>query len=260
MKKVLVVFSLSRVRKSEFPEIMSAILDIVKKYDPVALKIVGMYNLLLELVPLLQIYTVKYDGNSIPKDLKVVRKQYEKLLGSILKQLKLIEDAGLAVTAQQAKLAVPYLRSYLKNITKASTTANTGSVKQLLLNLEDNDPIKTAMDALGLTVYFDELRTYQQIMNQETDTFRETLSVRSEFSNLKVTEQITNAIRNLLTSIELAKVEHKELDYMPMITELNVLLTAKQSVVKSRNTRRKNSEAKKTTTVALSTTTTATAI
>ncbi|HEY5509347.1 MAG TPA: DUF6261 family protein [Paludibacter sp.] len=260
MKKVLVVFSLSKVRKSDFPEIMNAILAIVKKFDPVALKIVGMYNLLLELVPLLDMYTVMYDGYPIPKDLVAVRKQRKKLLGSILKQLSAIEGAGLTVTAQQAKLAVPYLRSYLKGITKVSTSANTGSVKQLLLNLEDNDPIKTAMDALGLTVYFDQLRTYQQIMNQGTDTYRENLSAHSEFSNLKATEQISNAISNLLNSIELAKVEHKELDYMPLITELNVLLTAKQSVIKSRKTRSKNSVAKKTTTVASSTTTFATAI
>ncbi|MEI8084804.1 MAG: DUF6261 family protein [Paludibacter sp.] len=260
MKKVLVVFSLSKVRKSEFPEIMNAILAIVKKFDPIALKIVGMYNLLLELLPLLDMYTVKYDGYPIPKDMVALRKRRQKLLKSILKQLSVIEDAGLTATAQQAKLAVPYLRSYLKDVTKVSISVNTGSVKQLLLNLEDNDPIKTAMVPLGLTAYFEELKMYQQILNQDTDTYREKLSVHSEFSNLKAREQITFAISNLLNAIELAKVEHKELDYMPLITELNVLLTAKQSVIKSRITRSKNSVAKKTTTVASSTTTTATAI
>ncbi|MDR3653432.1 MAG: DUF6261 family protein [Paludibacter sp.] len=260
MRKVLVICSLSRVRKSEFPEIMNAILTIIEKYDPVALKIVGMYNLLLELKPLLNLLAVEYDGYPISKDFVAQRMQRNNLLRSILSQLSSIENAAIASTAQQADLAVPYLRSYLNGITKQSFSVKTGRVNQLLTDLEGNEPMTAALNVLGLTVYIDELKTFQQSMNLVENQRRETLSVSLKNNNVNAKEAITNAISNLLDSIELARVEHTELDYMPLINELNVLLTSKQSMIKSRITRRKNSEANKTTTAASSTTTTATAI
>lgn len=260
MKKVLVSFSFARVRKSEFPEIMNAVLAIVEKHDPTALSIVGMYNLLLELKPLLDILTVKYDGYPISKEFENQRTMRDKLLSAILSHITAIEKAGVASTAQQAGLAVPYLKRYLKGIIVVNSTVKTGRVDQLLSNLEENVEIKTALTALGLTAYFDGLKTCQQSINQGESHRREILSVRENFNSKNAQVKITYAISNLLNAIELARVEHTDIDYMPLINELNVLLSSKQTMIKSRITRSKNSEANKTTTVASSTTTTATAI
>ena len=259
-KKVFVIFSLARVRKSEFPEIMKVILDIVEKHNPVTLKIVGMYNLLLELKPLLDMLTVKYDGYPNLKEFVAQRKKRNKLLRAILKQLSAIENAELTSTAPQAALAVPYLRLYLNGITKVNASVKAGRVNQLLFNLKDNVAMTAALSGVGLTVYIDELRIYQQSVNQG-DAFRRAIqSVRSDFNGIDAMAQIASAISNLLNVIELARIEHTDLDYMPLINELNVLLISKQSVIRSRNTRSKNSVANKITTVASSTTTTATAI
>lgn len=260
MKKVIVNFSFSRVRKSEFPEIMNAVLAIVEKHNPTALSIVGMYNLLLELKPLLDILTVKYDGYPVTKEFVKQRTLRNKLLSAILSHIAAIEKAEVASTAQQASLAVPYLKRYLKGITVANSKVKTGKVDQLLVSLEENAEIKTALTALGLTVYFDELRSCQQIINQGESHRREILSVRENFNSRIAKAKIAYAVSNLLNAIELARVEHTDINYMPLINELNVLLSSRQSMIKSRITRSKNSEANKTTTVALSTTTTATAI
>jgi len=260
MKKVLVNFSFSRVRKSEFPEIMNAILDIVEKHNPVALFLVGMYNLLLELKPLLDKLTLKYDGYPNTTEFVILRARRDNLLGAILSHLSAIEKAQVTSVAQQATLAVPYLRSYLDGILIENTTVKTGRVDQLLTNLDDYDTMNAALVALGLHVYFGELKACQQSINQGESLRREIKSVRVKQNTLLAKERISNAVSNLLDSIELAKVEHTEIDYMPLINELNVLLSSKQTMLKSRITRGKNSVANKTTTVALSSTTSATAI
>ena len=69
---------------------------------------------------------------------------------------------------------------------------------------------------------------------------------------------IVTALTNLFKSIELARVEHPDVDYMPMINELNQLLVSYHSLIKNRITRSKNLAKK--TTVASSSTTTATAV
>lgn len=239
---------------------MNAVLAIVEKHDPTALFIVGMYNLLLELKPLLDILTVKYDGYPVTKEFVKQRALRNKLLSAILSHITAIEKAEVASTAQHASLAVPYLKRYLKGITVANSTVKTGKVDQLLISLEENAEIKTALTALGTTAYIDELSSCQQIINQGESHRREILSVRTNFNSKNAQVKIAYAISNLLNAIELARVEHTDIDYMPLINELNVLLSSKQTMIKSRITRSKNSEANKTTTVASSTTTTATAI
>lgn len=260
MKKVIVNFSFSRVRKSEFPEIMNAVLAIVEKHNPTALYIVGMYNLLLELKPLLDILTVKYDGFPNSKEFVLERAMRDKLLSAIQSHVAAIEKAGVTSTAQQAALAVPYVKRYLNGIAAENSTVKTGRVNQLLTNLEENAEIRNALTVLGLTVYIDKLRTSQLSINQGESHRREILSGRAKFNSKNAQVKIAYAISNLLNAIELARVEHTDIDYMPLINELNVLLSSKQSMIKSRITRSKNSEANKTTTVASSTTTTATAI
>lgn len=260
MRKSLVNFSFSRVRKSEFPEIMNAILVVVEKHDPNALKIVGMYNLLLELKPLLDKLTLKYDGYPNSAELVDLRARRDNLLGAILSHLTAIEKAKVPVVAQEATLAVPYLRSYLDGILVENTTVKTGRIDQLLTNLDDYETMNTALVALGLNVYFGELGVCQQSINQGESLRREFLSVRIKQNTLIAKEKISYAVSNLLDAIELAKIENTEIDYIPLINELNVLLSSKQTMLKSRVTRSKNSVANKTKTAASSPTTTATAI
>jgi len=120
--------------------------------------------------------------------------------------------------------------------------------------------MNAALVTLGLNVYFGELKVCQQSIKQGESLRIEIISVRIKQNTLIAKEKIANAVSNLLDAIELAKVEHTEIDYMPLINELNVLLNSKQTMLKSRVTRSKNSIANKTTTVASSTTTSATAI
>lgn len=245
-KKVLVIFSLSKVRKSELPEIMNAILAIVEKYDPVALKIVGMYNLLAELRPLLDKLVVQYDGYPNPKEFDAQRKLRNKLLSAILSNLWSVENVEVTTKAEQAALAVPFLNQYLKGITSVNSSVKNGRVNQLLNNLDNNDSMNDALDTLGFTDYIVQLKSCQQYLNRATNHRREVLAIRPLFNNQDAQTRIVNAIDNLLNAIELAKVEHTELDYMPLINELNVFLSSKQALIKSRETRRKNTVAKKT--------------
>lgn len=182
------------------------------------------------------------------------------MLSAILSQLTNIEKAGIAATATQAELVIPYLRSYLNGILAENSPGKSGKVNQMLAQLDKNVPVTDALSILGLTIYISELKACQQSINESESQRREALSGRGDFNTADARAKIAYAISNLLNAIKLAKVEHTDIDYMPLINELNVLLSSRQSIVKSRTTRSKNSAANKTTTVASSTTTTATAI
>ena len=260
MNKNYLNFSFTRVRKNEVPEIMLAMLDIVVKHDPEAKKLVVMYNLLLELKPLLDILTLKYDGYPHSLELRNQRKLLNRLLSAILAQITAVEKGGIISSAQHAKLAVPFLKSYLKGITGNSPFVKTGKIDRLLSNLGNNTEMKAALEALGFTLLINELKVCYEKVNAFVDIRREALSGKSEFNTIEARAKIEFAIINLLNAINLAKVEHVDIDYMPLINELNVLLSSKRMIIKSRISRNNNSLAFKTTTVDSSSTTLSTAI
>ncbi|MEI6556184.1 MAG: DUF6261 family protein [Paludibacter sp.] len=241
MQTNFVNFSFSKVRRPELPEITEEILKSVEKHNPVTLKIAGMYNLLSELRPLLNILAVKYDGYPNSKDVKAQVKMRNTLLSAIRSHMVAIEKANVTTTAQQAKLALPYLKSYLNGIYSDSPIIKSGRVNQMLKGLTDNDEMNDALSALGLAGYMDELRASQQSVNQGESHRKEVLGIRPKFNNKNAKQRVITAIQHLLKAIDLAKMEHTDLDYMPLINELNVVLTNRQSVIRSRSTRNTNS-------------------
>jgi hypothetical protein len=137
MKTNFVNFSFLKVRRSELPEMTEEILKSVEKYNPVTLKIAGMYNLLSELKPLFSILAVKYNGYPISDEVKAQIKMRNNLLIAIRSHIVAIEKAGVPTTAQQARLAIPYLKSYLSGISSDSPIVKSGRVNQMLIGLTD---------------------------------------------------------------------------------------------------------------------------
>jgi hypothetical protein len=257
--KYFINFSLSKVQKPELPELTKSMLEIVEKHDPTALKISGMYTMLSELRPLLDILAVKYDGCPNSEEFVQQRKLRNKILGAILSHIVGKVKAGEVETNPQAALAIPYLKSYLKGISSESASVKSGRVNQMLNGLTDNEDMNQALSELGMSSYIEKLRGYQLNVNKGETLRREKLAVRPKFNNKNANKRVMTGIDNMLRAIELAKAENSNLNYMPLVNELNVLLNNRQAIIKSRATRTKNSATHKTATVAMSATTSATA-
>jgi len=257
--KDFINFSLSRLRKPELPELTESMLKIVEKHDPAALKITGMYTMLSELRPLLAILALKYDGCPNSEEFVQQRKLRNKMLGAILSHIDAKVKAGEVETDPHAALAIPYLKSYLKGISSETATVKSGRVNQMLAGLTDNVELNQALTELGLSSYIGKLRGYQLNVNKGETLRTEKMAVGPKFNNKDANKRVITGIDNLLRAIELGKAENANLDYMPLVNELNVLLNNRQSIIKSRATRTKNSASLKTATVAMSATTSATA-
>ena len=83
----------------------------------------------------------------------------------------------------------------------------------------------------------DELLSTQHTINLNTSLRREALSVKILEDRKALRKRIVVALRNLYTAIELASVEHPDVDYKPMVNELNRLLVTYQAIIRSRLTR-----------------------
>lgn len=258
MKKYLFSLNFSRIRKFEYPELINGVVEIVEKHNPEQLGILGMYNLLLEVQPQLNELTVSYGSHPLTAELADYRIKRLKIIRSLLAQVTAIDKAGVSALTAHTAVALPFLQRYLTKLSAKNARIISEGVNKMLAELAGDDALKAAFTALNLTVITDELKKIQQSIKQNASLRRAELAGRAKADTNNIITNVTIALDNLLIAIELAKVEHSDLDYMPLMNELNGLIGNYQVLIKSRITRSKNLAKK--TTVALSPTTSATAV
>ena len=258
MKKIILIFSFLKIRKQEFPAIIDGVIAIVQKYNPKALFIDGMFNLLVELQTSLSVLTQKALSHPLTKVLKNQRKRRLELIRAIVLQGTAVEKAAVPSQADAVSMIVPLIYRHLSNLYRENLKVIDQEVQNFLAEFKRNDTLLNAAVTIGLKVFIDELKTLEDSMAVNIVARRESKSPGRSVNKVQLRSNIIDGFSRLLNSIELAKVEHPELDYMPLINELNEFLVTYQTLVKSRTTRTKTA-AQKTTTAASSTTTTATA-
>ena len=241
MRKFITYVTFARVTNLEFAHLILKLTKVVAKHNPVALKIEGVYNLLVAELPKLKSLQVKMSKHPKSIELKALRLKRRNLLVVITGKVRLLPKAQVDALNASTALVVPLLEKYLKNIVADKLNTQSEKINELLDELEGNVAMNAALATLGLKVYIDELKTLQATIEQTSDTQVETKSVNKQTIDARtVKAEVGEAVTDLLNIIEVAKKENKELDYTALINELNELLKPYQSDIKSRSTRNKN--------------------
>jgi len=212
----------------------------------------------LELQTSLSVLTNKTVSHPLTKVLKTQRKRRLELISAIVWQGEAAEKAAVTSQAEAVSLVVPLINKHLSTLSRENLKVIHQEVQNFLWEFKLNDVMVSAATTIGVKLFIDELKALEDSMAVNITTRRESKSPNRSVNKVELRNNIIDAFSRLLNSIELAKVEHAELDYMPMINELNEFLVIYQALIRNRTTRSKTA-AQKTTTVTSSTTTTATA-
>lgn len=241
MRKFITYVSFARVVNLEFVRLVTKLVQVVDKHNPATLKIEGVYNLLVAELPKLKSLQVKSGKHPNTSELKALRLKRRNLLVVISGKVRLLPKVEVNVLSSAAALVYPLLEKYLKNIVADKLNTQSEKVNELLAELEDNTEINAAIATLGLKAYIDELKSIQTEIEQVSDRQIAGKSVKKlKVESRAIRAEVCVAMTDLLNAIEIAQKEYKELDYSPLISELNELLKPYQTDIKSRSTRSKN--------------------
>ncbi len=256
MGKIITHISFSKVPKLEFPDLINGVADIVQAHNPAEMHIADQYNLLLEVKPQLSSLIVvnkKHPETGVLNDLRAKRKNV--LLG-LVRQIKSLAKPQLASQTPHLELVTPFVKTFWSHLLSYNDKTISERLKQMFSALETDAALSAAFTALGLNVLIDELKTLEAEIVASKSKRRKSASEQPKMRTREVKSEVGEALADLLKAIELAGKAHPELDYKPMVNEINVLLSSYQSDLKARATRNKNT----TTAIAMSPTTTATAV
>lgn len=240
MSKIITPISFTRVPKLEFRQLVNSTIEIVGKNDPAALYIDGVYNLLLEAQPQLSKLVVVYRKHELTPAIQSLRNKRSDMITSILKMISSLTKANLSTMQEDLLLVQPFVDRYLKNILRERTRKVNESVEQMFATLQSDVVLNAAVTNVGLNVYFDELKSIDEQLQNLIKNRITTSSKRPRMFTRKIKTSVSEAMADLVNAIELAFKQHPEVDYMPLVNELNKLFTEFLVNMKSANTRFKN--------------------
>lgn len=246
------------IRILEYPEFATNVVEIVEKHDPAALKIEGVTNLVKAQLLEVDKITVKVRRHPITTELINLRASRSKTLGAILSLIQGYAKVQVPALKEAADIALPFLIKFMNKIHKSTNFVKNKKIDLMLQELDGNTELLTALNTLGFTVLLDELKTNYQAIIANQITRREMKSVTPRLIAQKVMTNATMAINSLFKTIEINQLAEKNMDYMPLVNELNEMLNEYKIILTQRQTLNLKAGAKKKT-VASSTKTTATA-
>lgn len=235
MRKIFTTFNFRRVPKLEFPDLINGVIAITEKYKPETLFIMGLFLKLKQVQPRLKSLAVVYTKTAETPVLKALRIKLEALLKAILTQTKAVVKANLDSQAEQRLLVLPFVEKYFNNIIHDSPKTRKERLTQMFVTLDGDSELSAAVIAVGLSVYIEELRTLIQSMESTQTNRRKVKSERPRMKTKEIIIEVSTALVNYLKSVEIAMIEHPELDYMPMVNELNELFVSYKTDLKLRD-------------------------
>lgn len=228
--------SSSWLHKLEYADYVKGVIKIVNKHDPELLKIGGVYNRLLELQPQLEGLTLSYGKHPVSKDIRGLRKVRETFITAIQSQIISVETANLKEHESELRLMLPTLHRFFDDIKPKNEKDKSERIDQFLRVISSNETMNDALKTLGFDLLVAKLLENSSAINELIHLRNEDISVRPKMQTEARKKQLAKAIYLLFHAIELARLENSDLNFQPLIDELNVWNTTYQTLAKSRRT------------------------
>jgi len=242
------------LRTQEFPEFAQEVCTIIEKYQPSELKIDRVFALLQAVMPEVAKITLRESSHPLTAELLTLRKERDKALTGLLYLIRGIKATLIEPYASAAKIAIPVLDKFLSDINKQNNLVKRRNLQLLTVQIEDDSELLAAIQTLGLKVSLDELKRLNNSIGVLQVSRRETRSQAERVVNNAIISNASSAMSNLFKSIEINQLAEKDVDYVPLIRELNELMAEYNNILSVRSQSPKSEDIKKTDTVPSKTT------
>ncbi len=239
---IFVSITFSRLWKSEFRDLVNTVVEILKAHNPEELDLKFVYNQLMEAQASLQALHIQYRKDPNTEIIKENRNQLSILIAALVAQIRVLKRANAVYTIPQLNQIAPFVERYLKPIVTSNSVKKSDTLNEMFLVLEGDSSLTEAITNLNLTEYFNELKALQNNFIKNVQLRSKSRSSRNVLLTGEVKEQSKRTLTKVLNEIEIMQLKHPELDYNPLINNLNDTFTSYMSLVKARATSKKTSK------------------
>lgn len=235
-------FCFSRLKKSDFHSTFYEVISITEKHNPAALHLTNALARIKAGIAEAALLVVPEKKNPVTDSLVAQRVERNGMVTYLFGQTRVhlrSSDEGMRTAAKEF---LAFLKRMLTGFGKQSYSSQLYGMEQFFGEFDGNDTLVQASVTLGLTSTIDNIRTICATIKQTYELKRVTKSVRSKMRTTEIKNSLSSVMTDFFNYIELASKDYPELDYKPLINELNVAIQAQRMQVMIRSKQSDNSE------------------
>lgn len=232
--------ALSRLLKLEVPQLAKLVLKIVEKHDPEVLLIEKAFNDFNALKPEIESLIVGYGPHPLTPQIEVLRQERLLYATSISFQVRGLVKGYIDGADDEVKIVTHAVNLYLRNLRKNNEEVINEKIDQFLSEIELNEELEVAMSTLGFTKYLNDLRSAHTRLKVLLFKRNASIAERPKGVGLLAMKAVRNGMKVMFNRIEAAQMDNQDLDYTPLISELNEKLIRYSGLIKTRETALKN--------------------
>jgi len=232
--------ALSKLLKLEVPQLAKLVLVIVEKHEPENLFLEKAFNDFSTLEPEIESLIVGHGPHPLTPQIEEFRQKRLLYATSISFQARGLARGYIDGTDDAVKKVNHAVKLYLHNLKENNEEIINEKIDQFLSEIESNEELEVALSALGLTKYFNDLRSAHSSLKILLFKRNASIAKRPKGVSRMALKAVRNGIRMLFTRIEVAQIDNKDLDYTQLISELNEKLIRYNGLIKTRETALKN--------------------
>lgn len=245
-KMIITNISYSKLLKLEIPELTQRVINLVEDHDPEILKIKEIFDLLVAKQPEIEGLKVGYGRHPITRELQLARKKRLMYAASIVYKMGIIVRENANDMPREVDAAKIIIDQYLLHL---STAKNEEVVSQKLTQfsreMNENESFATAMSSFGLVSDTDSLKSVHSRVTRLTKERLQLLKKRPKAETAAKVKAIRDALTDFFMQVQVARLKHTDLDYNPLINEINGVIDHYRELVKTRATISKRKAVKK---------------
>ena len=207
--------------KIEFGQLYTRCVEITGGYKPVELMIESSFNLAKNNLPLAAELRVADRKLPLTAEQKVLLNKLYVTSMALLKHLRALNKVADTDNGPEVSQLCEYVKNHISGLSKENMYKQTGLLANMLDGIERSESLKLAVTAVGVGTAIEKLKADKAQLDEVYNQRRKAISEIRKARSVEVKQTLNSVLRQLFSAIELAQIEHPELDYKPLISELN---------------------------------------
>lgn len=228
--------ALTKILKLELPQFVKKVTACLEKHNLEALKLQDAYEMLADQRSKMALLRAPYGKHILTPQIHQLHLKRLKYAAAITTQINFLRKMDMEDTRDLVELAHPFVKLHLYYLRQNNQFVIGQIITVFFDQLNKSPDILNALETLGFKFYLDQLKIANDKHFKLCNERSKDISQRPKIDSKAVQKEAQFVLRSLFEQINFHQFTYKEIDYSPLISEINVQITRFSELIHIRET------------------------
>ncbi|MDD2476061.1 MAG: DUF6261 family protein [Dysgonamonadaceae bacterium] len=236
MMEKLEKIALTKLLKLELPQFVKQVTTCLEKHNPESLKLQDTNELLNDQCDKMKLLVAPYGPHPLTEQIHQLHQKRLKFAAAITMQMNMFRKLDFEESRELVRIAHPVVRIHLNYLRKNNQPVIDRILDIFFKQLKDNPEEQHALELLGLKYCLDELRSANDEHDKLTSIRLRQISQRPKAVSGDIQKEAQYILRSFFEQINFYQFTYKDVNYTPLISELNNVIVRFRGLINTRAT------------------------